>query len=157
MNRLGNVLAVISDRKIPKSYTVNSTFADYDEMNGMFFSKMNEISKFFVFVYLLVQISCSPIIHIPGRFASASCDNNTEIEFKANGTFVLTQKSIEIEKSCKGEWCWYLPNRIIINCENELEVIRVLSNGYMETPKDSILIIGKRKIKMGNIILRKVE
>jgi len=118
---------------------------------------MSEVLKIFLFVYLLVQISCSPIIHIPGRFASTSCDNSTEIEFKANGTFVLTQKSIDIEKSCKGEWYWYLPNRIIINCENELELIQVLSSGYMETPKDSILIIDKRKIKMGNIILRKVK
>jgi hypothetical protein len=105
---------------------------------------------------LLVIYSCSPMDYsqVPGKYVSSSRDSKTTIVFKEDARFTFSQNNMGVIRTCAGKWELVSERKLNIKCDDQREDLeKVLSSGYMEPLKEEVLLKGKRKIKMGNLVL----
>lgn len=119
------------------------------------------ITRIFFLLVGLFLFSCSPIIpsQILGRYESSKKDSETTIVFMADKKFTFKQKNMGIVRSCTGNWELRQDGKLNLKCDDQSKDLeQVLSSGYMDPLNEEVQIKGKRKIKMGNLILiRKKE
>lgn len=107
---------------------------------------------------LLVMFSCSPMVYsqVPGKYVSSSKDSKTTIVFMEDGKFTFRQNNMGVIRTCSGKWELVSEGKLNITCDDQSGYLeKVLSSGYMEPLKEEVFLKGKRKVKMGNLILVK--
>ncbi|MDA8693020.1 hypothetical protein N9L92_03080 [Saprospiraceae bacterium] len=118
-----------------------------------------EIKIICLLTSILILNSCSPIAysHIPGEYKTSSKDSKTTITFMESGNFTFIQNNIGVIRTCTGKWELVTARKLKLKCDDQSDDLeKVLSSGYMESLNVEVLLIRKRKIKIGNLVLKRI-
>lgn len=111
---------------------------------------------FYLLIGLFVLFSCSRMayLQVPGKYVSSNIDSKTTIVFMEDGKFTFRQNNMGIIRSCKGTWRLMSEGKLNLTCDDHSEDLeKVLSSGYMEPLREDVFFKGKKKIKMGELVL----
>lgn len=114
----------------------------------------------YLLIGLLVLFSCSPMayLQVPGEYVSSNMDSKTTLVFMEDGKFTFTQNNLGVIRTCTGKWSLVSERKLNLKCDDQSEDLeKVLSSGYMEPLIEEVFLKGKRKIKMGNLVLLRQE
>jgi len=113
---------------------------------------------FYLIAGIMVLISCSPMAYsqVSGKYVALNKDSKTTIIFEENGKFTFRQNNMGVIRICKGKWELVSEGKLNLKCDDQSEDVgNVLSSGYMEPLKEEVFLKGKKKIKMGDLVLVK--
>lgn len=125
---------------------------------------MKKIVIILISVMSCVFISCNTLKieqnNIMSTFYKKGSKNgfNYEYTLKLNkdNSFFLSHKVHGANPQCKGQWK-QSEDTIFLTCNEENEVSIMLSNGYMNEREYTLKVISNNKIKINNIILKRIE
>lgn len=111
-------------------------------------------------ISIIVLFSCSPMVNsqLHGKYKLSKKDSQTTITIMDNGNFLFEQKNLDVSRNCMGKWKSISKDKIVLECDDQSkDVEKVLSSGYMDPLNEEVILISKRKIKMGNLVLKRVD
>lgn len=109
-------------------------------------------------------ISCSTLKtepnNIVGTFYKQGSKNGFNYEYTLklykDNSFFLGHKVHGANPQCKGQW-EQSNDTLFLKCNEENEVSIMLSSSYMNERKYALKIVNRNKIKINNILLRRVK
>jgi hypothetical protein len=109
---------------------------------------------------LIVLASCKSQIasqKIHGNFYKHGGDYIYELRLRSDSTFLLTQQNLDVSQSCEGKWNCLSNDTILLRCFDEKDLITQLSSGYMPERENKVVVLSSKKIKLGQLIMRKTH
>jgi len=91
-----------------------------------------------------------------GNYHAKGKDYSYDLKLSKDSTFQLTTWHIEVKSGCQGTWRLIQKDTLLLRC-SEAEPHEALQGGYMSDREKEILVLGKRKLKMGNVTLKPVR
>lgn len=119
----------------------------------------------FILTMYILGLSCSATKgidqdNIVGKYigSSSGLDSKTYnhyiLELKKDNIFYFEQKIQEANPSCNGKWN-LLNDTLLLKCSDIESLSTKLSNGYMNQRDYYLKVVGKNKIKFGDIFLKR--
>lgn len=92
---------------------------------------------------------------LSGRFSKVGKDYSYYLNIRTDSTFTFEIKVQGGNPECIGKVFYYPPDSIKLICDEETEILIMLSNGYMNERERTVEIINKNKLKIGKVKLRR--
>lgn len=104
-------------------------------------------------VTILLTSCISYSQNLKGEYYKQGKDFRYELTLN-DSSFILTQKYFEVNSTCNGKWNYVSKDTIFLRCE-EVDKSAKFESGYMNERERKIILISKKKMKLGNVILKK--
>lgn len=114
--------------------------------------------KYFLIFFVIVFASCksAAIFHgLDGKYYKKGKDYVYELSLSRDSSFDFTKKYFEVNSTCHGKWIFSFNDTIILKCDEEKELAARLQSGYMTIREWKVIVINRKKVKVGNVILSK--
>lgn len=115
------------------------------------------MSKYLLFILIIVLASCRTISisqNIQGQYYKAGKDYQYDLSLNNDSSFTLTQKYFEVNSTCGGRWQYLSRDTLLLKCYEE-NLSAKLQGGYMTEREKKVIVLGKKKLKIGKVILKR--
>jgi hypothetical protein len=113
--------------------------------------------KYLLFLLVIFHYSCvstRELYDISGVFIKEGKDFRDILRLKNDNTFILEEHSFDVHKKCQGKATIIKPNKILLRCNDEA-FPAALGNSYMQDREREVIVLSKKKIKLGNVVLKR--
>lgn len=93
---------------------------------------------------------------LSGNYYAKGKDYAYELKLSDDSSFQLTTWHIEVKSTCEGSWQTIKSDTILLLCSAP-KPLEELQGGYMSERERKVAILRNRKLKMGNIELKRVK
>ncbi|WP_291138578.1 hypothetical protein [Flavobacterium sp. UBA7663] len=114
------------------------------------------MTKLILIFFLLCLASCKSNFPLDGNYKKVGADYQYSLVLNKDSTFTLNKRYFEVNASCNGKWKVNNRNEVLLECV-EASLIEQLSSGYLNDRSISLQIIKNKKLKLDNVILKKIE
>lgn len=111
---------------------------------------------YIAFIFFTSCKSLSVYYDMHGEFRSVGKDYSYSLIMNEDSTFILKQQNLDVVEMCQGKWCYIAKDTILINCDTA-NTMEVLSSGYIIEREKKIIVINDKKIRIDQMILKKVK
>ncbi len=80
-----------------------------------------------------------------------------ELKLRDDSTFLLKQRYMDASPTCEGKWSLLSADTIFLKCFEEKDTFAQLNAGYMQRRENKIVILSPKKIKLGQVVLKKIH
>ncbi len=90
---------------------------------------------------------------ISGEYLKNGENYKYNLKLNQDNTFTLVQKYQDARPQCQGKWVYLTKNTLLLNCNPIKNITELLTNGYMPSRENKIIILNRKKLKLGQVIL----
>jgi len=92
-----------------------------------------------------------------GKYYIKGKDFNESLIIQKNHTFTLVEQGFEYDSQCQGKWKYISKDTIVLQCDSEKDVEKMLQSDYMSDRLRKATILNRNQIKIKNVVLTKVK
>jgi hypothetical protein len=100
--------------------------------------------------------SCQTFKSIPGEYVKVTKDYKYSLKVNKDSTFTLVTQSIHAKSGCNGIWKKTTKDTLLLKCSEEPFPAQI-AGGYMTEREKKIAIISYKKLKLGEIVMKRVN
>lgn len=100
--------------------------------------------------------SCATAQVVPGKYHKQGKDFSYDLTLNKDSTFTLSKKYFEANASCSGKWRLIAKDTLLLKCA-PVDISTALSAGHIDKSEQKVMIDNKNRIKMGDIVLYRVQ
>jgi hypothetical protein len=109
-----------------------------------------------VYVFLIFGLSCcNSFKGLPGTYVRKGKDYKYTLTISPDSTFNLVSESFHARSGCKGKWN-LTRDTLLLQCSDEAFPAQIAS-GYMTERDKKVIVLGEKKLKLGQEILKRVK
>lgn len=101
-------------------------------------------------------VSCQTFKSLPGEYVKATRDYKYSLKVNKDSTFTLVTQSIHAKSGCSGIWKKIAANTLLLKCSEESFPAQI-AGGYMTEREKKIAIVSYKKLKLGEIAMKRVN
>lgn len=113
--------------------------------------------KQIIIFFLFGLVSCKSNFALDGNYKKYGSDYKYSLMLNKDSTFTLSKKYFEVNALCNGKWKVKNDSEILLECAEPLSIVEQLTSGYISERSISVIIIKNRKLKLDNVVLKKVK
>ena len=111
---------------------------------------------YFVLLIVFLFASCKSFSqNVQGVYSKNGTDYQYHLNLK-DSSFTLTQIYFEVNSTCKGKWKYIAKDTILLLCDNE-DLSAKLQSGYMSERERKLVVLNKKKLQLGEVVLKRKE
>ncbi len=105
-------------------------------------------------------VSCKSVTvlqSMEGEYQKSGKDYKCRLNLNRDSSFILTQKYFEVNSICNGKWQNVSADTILLKCDVEDDITAKLQSGYMTERENKVLVLNKNRLKIGNVVLKRIK
>jgi hypothetical protein len=113
-----------------------------------------------IYIILLVFVSCKVLTlqqEMPGEYYKGGKDCEYSLKLNQDSTFVLSIKYQDAKPQCNGKWQYLGKDTLVLKCNEVENISETLNNGYMTDREKKVRIINRNRLKLDQIILKRMK
>ncbi|MFM9951993.1 MAG: hypothetical protein ACKV1O_28945 [Saprospiraceae bacterium] len=92
-----------------------------------------------------------------GLYFAKGNDFEYSLTLNRDSTFILKLKYQDAVPECSGKWRYLDKDTLDLSCSALNDIAQSLTNGYMSERNRKVKIINQNKLKLGEVVLKKVK
>lgn len=94
---------------------------------------------------------------VHGSYYAKGTDYEYRLTLNRDSTFMLKLKYQDAVPACSGKWKYLSKDTLDLSCSAIGDISESLTNGYMTERTRKVKIINQNKLKLGEVILKKLK